>query len=746
MVWDSASPRHKKMAIDYYDRKLLHSFMIAWHNQAVRNPSSGAAAARRVAQAPPDPAYAKKDDLPHGGVLRGLAGHGPPQPPSAGPGWPRIQKARGALRVGNVRAGSSTTPPAEQAPPGGRRRPVPMIRRKLLTMSDRGELFNVSTVRKTPKPRRRPRRASSRSSRNTPSPRHHRATRRSASAARPKSFRGRTRDARAATTTTTTTTARRATRTTPTTTQEKKVVEGIVAATAASSSAARALVLSRAPAASARPCPLRRQRRSGDSNVSGRRSAGSARARRGPRGRPPAQERRRLPGPARGDRPRAAAATATTTAATATGPARRRGGRRRRDTGARRAARDLPRRDAARPPAERAFVGDGRRRAVAASPASSTASRRSSASKRASTSAPRPSSSPRPRPRRSQRGHRRRRRRRLRRRTESQDEAEHRLGRPTPEAPREAPAQADAAQAPRPRLQEGQRHPAGPARERSPPPGARQPTVRRRRRRPRPGRPQGANQGPEAPDALLELVRLTNPGRRAWEGTTRRSPAAPTLVAARCGPAAAAAARQPPNRPASRLCPRPCAGNISSVVPAMWLSLRRTLRPVLAPAQVVAHRCFSKRGCRVPRAPRRGALALDAAPRRFLSKAATKRLPLNSSARGRATTRAWAPTPRAAHGRVRRRRRRPPPHSARAGKFIIDPDKVVRPSRRRVTERARVGPGTRRPRRSSRISGASSSSPTSPPPSPDALPARHRAAQTTSGRGHGRRRRAVNFT
>ena len=27
MVWDSASPRHKKMAIDYYDRKLLHSFI-----------------------------------------------------------------------------------------------------------------------------------------------------------------------------------------------------------------------------------------------------------------------------------------------------------------------------------------------------------------------------------------------------------------------------------------------------------------------------------------------------------------------------------------------------------------------------------------------------------------------------------------------------------------------------------------------------------------------------------------------
>ena len=63
-----------------------------------------------------------------------------------------------------------------------------------------------------------------------------------------------------------------------------------------------------------------------------------------------------------------------------------------------------------------------------------------------------------------------------------------------------------------------------------------------------------------------------------------------------------------PNRPSSpRLSCSHERSSISSVVPAMWLSsLRRTLRPALAPAQVVAHRCFSKRGCRVPRAPRRG--------------------------------------------------------------------------------------------------------------------------------------------
>ena len=219
-------------------------------------------------------------------------------------------------------------------------------------------------------------------------------------------------------------------------------------------------------------------------------------------------------------------------------------------------------------------------------------------------------------------------------------------------------------------------------------------------------------------------MRLTSPGRRAWEGITRRSPAAPTLVAARWRAgrrrgAAPAAAKST----LSRLCPRPCESSISSVVPAMWLSsLRRTLRPVLAPAQVVAHRCFSKRGCRVPRAPRRGGLALDAAPRRFLSKAATKRLPLNSkrarkgyykglgaNSTGRHTSKGASATSASAASRKRRAQASSSSTRTRSSASSAPP---------RPAERARVGPGTRRPRRSSRISRASSSSPTSPPPSP----------------------------
>ena len=197
-------------------------------------------------------------------------------------------------------------------------------------------------------------------------------------------------------------------------------------------------------------------------------------------------------------------------------------------------------------------------------------------------------------------------------------------------------------------------------------------------------------------------MRLTSPGRRAWEGITRRSPAAPTLVAARWRAgrrrgAAPAAAKST----LSRLCPRPCESSISSVVPAMWLSsLRRTLRPVLAPAQVVAHRCFSKRGCRVPRAPRRG----GAGPRRGSAQVPLESCHEASAAEFQARAEGLLQGPgRQLHGAaheqgcvgdvgVRRLTKAP-----RAGKFIIDPDKVVRLVRAAASCRAREG----RPRNAS---------------------------------------------
>ena len=219
-------------------------------------------------------------------------------------------------------------------------------------------------------------------------------------------------------------------------------------------------------------------------------------------------------------------------------------------------------------------------------------------------------------------------------------------------------------------------------------------------------------------------MRLTSPGRRAWEGITRRSPAAPTLVAARCGPAAAAAARRPPNRPASLAfvqglaqaasrawCPR-CGCHRSDGRCARCWRPRRSSR-IAASASAAAASPARRAG---------GGLALDAAPRRFLSKAATKRLPLNSkrarkgyykglgaNSTGRHTSKGASATSASAASRKRRAQASSSSTRTRSSASSAPP---------RPAERARVGPGTRRPRRSSRISRASSSSPTSPPPSP----------------------------
>ena len=221
-------------------------------------------------------------------------------------------------------------------------------------------------------------------------------------------------------------------------------------------------------------------------------------------------------------------------------------------------------------------------------------------------------------------------------------------------------------------------------------------------------------------------MRLTNPGRRAWEGTTRRSPAAPTHVAARW-PAAACTRRgaaPAPNRPSLACCPG---------LRAQEQHLERGARDVavIAPTDAApgagaraGRRASLLQQARLPRPPRAapGGLALDAAPRRFLSKAATKRLPLNSkrarkgyykglgaNSTGRHTSKGASATSASAASRKRRAQASSSSTRTRSSASSAPP---------RPAERARVGPGTRRPRRSSRISRASSSSPTSPPPSP----------------------------
>lgn len=153
-------------------------------------------------------------------------------------------------------------------------------------------------------------------------------------------------------------------------------------------------------------------------------------------------------------------------------------------------------------------------------------------------------------------------------------------------------------------------------------------------------------------------------------------------------------------------------------------ALRSLARQTVAAPVLVAERPFSKCGTAAPPlAPVRARRSLHDArdnARRFLSKAATKRLPLTSK---RARKGYYKGNGSASTGRLNSRgafaapgsRGRPPrgttSYGARAGRFIVDPAKVlrlVRPPRVHFSLRRGRGTFLSSARRSCRTSRASS--------------------------------------